>query len=436
MNFFNILKKKIIKKKAVVSIIGLGYVGLPLSLNFIQNGFNVIGIDQDPEKIISLKKKRSYISSIRSSYLKKYDFLHLSDSIKSIKNSDIIIYCLPTPINRSKKPNLKILRSAASFSAKFFSKGQMILLESTTYPGCTEDLFLPLLKKNNLDPDSNFFISYSPEREDPGNKEFSLSNTPKIVSGIGKNSLNLVSLLYENSNVRVHRTSNIKTAEMTKLLENTYRNINIGFVNEMKIICRKLDLNVNEIIQSAKTKPFGYMPFYPGPGVGGHCIPVDPHYLLWKLKKSNYVSKFIEISSKINDNMPNYIFNESFKIMSKRFKNPKELNILFIGLSYKKNIDDLRESPSLTLIKKFVDKKFSNLFYHDPFYSYKIPSTRNYSFSNIRYSGIDKEKLKNFQVIFLLTDHDNIKYDIFKQSNSLIFDTRNRIKKSMNVIQI
>lgn len=428
--------KKTINKKSIVSVIGLGYVGLPLSLNLIKNKIPVIGIDTDYKKIIKLKKKTSYISTISSKILSKYEFNNLSTQYSIIKNSDIIIYCLPTPINKKKTPNLSILKNAIRLSAKNFKKGQLIILESTTYPGCTEELFLPLLKKLKFKIDNDIFLGYSPEREDPGNKRYNIRNVIKVVSGVGPNSLKLASKFYESSNIKVHKVSNIKTAEMTKLLENTYRNINIGYANEMKIICKKLNLDINEVINSAKTKPFGFTPFYPGPGIGGHCIPVDPHYLLWKLEKNKYFSNFIKASTKINDAMPKFIFKESFKILKKNFKNFRSIKVLFVGLAYKKNIDDLRESPSLALINEFINRKFLNIFYHDPFHKKGIPHNRNFNYTKIKYSNINKSTINKFDVIYLLTDHDDLNYPILNNANSIIFDTRNVLEKRPNIINL
>tara|TARA_B100000963_G_C22635965_1_gene677626 strand:- start:12 stop:1331 length:1320 start_codon:yes stop_codon:yes gene_type:complete len=434
-NYFRHTLNKINNKSAIISIIGMGYVGLPLSINFINNKFNVIGIDNDDEKIRKLRNQKSYISSIPNKTIAKLNYTKLESDYVFIKDSDVVIFCLPTPINSKKLPDLRILKKATKTASKFFKKGQLVILESTTYPGCTEELFLPLFQKLNFVIDKNIFLAYSPEREDPGNKEFNLKNTTKVVSGIGQNSLNLVSELYKKSKVKIHKTSNIKTAEMTKLLENTYRNINIGFINEIKKICRSLNINVNNVINSAKTKPFGFTAFYPGPGIGGHCIPVDPHYLLWKLKKIGINSTLLRISSQINDTMPNYIYKESLKIIKKKFHKIKDINILFVGLSYKKNIDDLRESPSLDLIKIFKKNKFRNLFFYDPFYL-KIPLTRKVDLQSIRFVEFKKNRLTNFDVIFLLTDHDILNYNLFYKLKSLIFDTRNKLENKNNIYQL
>lgn len=429
------LSQKINSRRAIISVIGLGYVGLPLSINFIKHKFKVIGIDNDKKKISLLKKGESYISSISKKKFNKIKFDSLSSKFNSINTSDIIIYCLPTPISNKKLPDLRILKRSIDQSKIFYKKGQLIILESTTYPGCTEDLFIPILKSLGFEIESNFFLAYSPEREDPGNKNFNLKNTIKLVSGYGFNSLELSSKLYKKSKVKIHKTSSLKTAEMTKLLENTYRNINIGFINEMKIISRKLEININEVIDSAKTKPFGFNAFYPGPGVGGHCIPVDPHYLLWKSKKVGINPKLIKHSLLVNEAMPKYIYLESCNILKKKFKKIKNIKILFIGLSYKKNINDLRESPSLELIKIFKDKKFKYLSFYDPYYK-KIPITRKLNLQSINYLELNKKNIKHIDTIFLLTDHDSINYSLFNNFKSIIFDTRNKLNKNENVISI
>ena len=320
----NILKKKIKKKTIIVGIVGLGYVGLPLAKTFIRNHVKVYGFDTDKNKIKMLINGKSYIN-----YLKNKDILNMRSklepfsSFEKIYDCDAIILCLPTPIKKNKSPEMKYIENSLKNIQKYLRKGQILSLESTTYPGTTEEVILPYLKKFTIG--KNFFLVYSPEREDPGNKKYSNEKIPKVVGGITKNCLSIGYKLYQLMGTKIIKVSSVKIAEMTKLLENIYRSVNIGLVNELKLLCKKMNLNIFEIINTAKTKPFGFQAFYPGPGYGGHCIPIDPFLLSWKAKKYNFETDFIKLSGKINERMPGYICKKIIKFLQKEVKKKRNV---------------------------------------------------------------------------------------------------------------
>ena len=349
MNFYSTLLNKINKKKARIGIIGLGYVGLPLAIEFAKKKFNVTGFDIDVKKIESLKKNKSYINHISSVSIKQNQKnINFTFNFKNIKKNNIIILCLPTPLTINLNPDLSYIKKTLENIKKYLSEGQLIILESSTYPGSTRNIILPYLKKFKVG--ENFFLAYSPEREDPNNKKYKLKDIPKICSGYSKKCFNLTKSLYKQIIKKIVNVSSLETAEFVKLYENIYRSINIGLVNEMKMISYKLNLNIYEIINAAKTKPFGFQPFFPGPGVGGHCIPIDPYYLSWIANKENINTKLIYQAGKINSFMPSWIISETLKV--KKIK-----KTLLIGVAYKKNIDDTRESPALDFINIFNKKK-------------------------------------------------------------------------------
>ncbi len=409
----NNLKNKINSKKAIVCIIGLGYVGYPLLKLVSKSGFKTIGIDSDKNKLKKLKSNKLRNTLFTNNY-------------SNINRSDIIIFTLPTPINKQKKPDLKILKNSVYVASKYLKDYQLIIFESTSYPGTTEEC-TEILKNNSS---KKVLTAYSPERVDPGNKKFDIKNITKIVSADSIFELRLIELFYRKIFKKIVNSSDIKTAEMAKIFENIFRSVNIGLVNEMKQISKKLRINFIEVLKLAETKPFGFMKFLPGPGVGGHCIPVDPYYLNWVAKKNNVSSKFIELSGEINNKMPSILYNEICKIIKKfRIKNKPKL--LFIGLSYKKNINDYRNSPALKIFEKFINKKNLNIEYNDNF----IPSI---NISNKRYFSkkINYQKLNKFDIVILLTDHDYINYKKLSKFSNLILDCRNKFYNEKNVINI
>ena len=427
------LDKKIKKNKEIVGIFGLGYIGLPLALNFSKK-LKVYGFDIDKEKIKKLSKGQSYLSNIDSKEIlkaKKNGF-SVTSNFSLVKKLDVIIICVPTPLTYSRKPDLTFIKNTIDSMMPYLKKHQLISLESTTYPGTTNEIILPRLKKKGFSVGSDFYLSFSPERLDPGMKKIAINNIPKITSGITKKCLILSSKIYKKAYKKIIKISSTQAAETTKLLENVYRAVNIGLVNELKIFTDKMGLDIKEIIDAAATKPFGYTPFYPGPGLGGHCIPIDPYYLAWKANKIGVKTKFIKHAGEVNSSIPYLIVKKIVKLLKKSKK--KKPKILLLGIAYKKNINDLRESPGIKIIDLLIKKQF-NVYFSDP-YIKKIPKLRNYNFK-IKRVNINSKTLKKFDLIVLSTDHDNFNYKLIYNNSSLILDTRNAFKedKKNKVIQ-
>ena len=417
MHYKKQLLKKIDNKKAKVGIVGLGYVGLPLAKLFSRKKFDVIGFEIDKSKVIKLKEGKSYINHINNRKITSKKNLLATWDFKMINNVDIIILCLPTPVNANKTPNLSYIKKALINIKSYLKAGQIIILESSTYPGSTREIINNFLLKNKFIIGKNFFLGYSPEREDPNNKTFHIENIPKLCSGVSKSCKIITENIYKKIVNRVVSVSSIETAEFTKVFENTYRSVNIALVNEMKLLAKKKKLNINEIIDAADTKPFGFQAFQPGPGVGGHCIPIDPYYLSWVAKKNNLKSNFVDLAGKVNDEMPNWIIRESLKI--KKIK-----KALILGVAYKKNIDDVRESPALEFIKILNQKKIKTN-YFDP-YIKKLELKKNKILKSVKL-----QNLKYYDIIYIITDHDCIDYKKIKNNAKLIIDTRNVFKKEI-----
>ena len=416
MNYKIDLLKKINKKRCLIGIIGLGYVGLPLVNIFCQNKFKVLGFDIDKNKIKILKSKKSYIRHIPNKKIKQNSkYFFPTNNFSKIKKVNIIILCLPTPIKKNKKPNLSFIIRTIKEIKSHLQFGQLLILESSTYPGSTSDIILNVLKNEKFKLGKNFFVGYSPEREDPNNKKYTIRNIPKLCSGSTNNCRVLTSKIYSKVVKKVILMSSIEVTEFTKVFENTYRSINIALVNEMKLLAKKKNLNINEIISAASTKPFGFHPFQPGPGVGGHCIPVDPYYLSWVAKNNNIKSNFIDLAGKVNDMMPGWIIKESLK--GRKIK-----NALIVGVTYKKNIDDIRESPSLSFIEILNRKKIKVDFY-DPYV--KVLKSRKLK-KQIRVTKLST--IKKYDIVYILTDHDCINFIDIKNRAKLIVDTRNVYK--------
>ena len=424
------LVKRLKDKTAVIGVIGLGYVGLPLCLRFINKKFKVIGIENNLQKIDQLKKFTSSVPTIKKNEIKKAlnkNFI-VTNKYNFISKCDIIIICVPTPIKNNKNPDMSYIKFCASKIKKYLRSSQLIALESTVYPGATEEYFLPIIKNRKFQIGKNYFLGFSPEREDPGNKDFSIKkgNIPKVISGHSKKCLKVMRNLYKNISSTVPVTS-IKTAEFTKLLENVYRSVNIGFVNEMKVIANSMGIDINESIEAAKTKPFGYKAFYPGPGPGGHCIPVDPYILAWKAKKHNVQAKFIELSGNINKGMCAYIIHVLKMALKKYKKTLYGKKIFVLGLSYKKNTNDLRESPSFRLIK-LLKKYKCRITCADPFLE-KLDQKeliKNKQINNI--TEISKKNLKENDAVIIVTNHDKFSYSLIKKHAQIVIDTRNSFK--------
>jgi len=425
---YNYIKKKIKSKNFNVGIVGLGYVGLPLAIRYIRSNISVYGVDKDSSKVKSLRNGNNYIQSISTNYFKKHPN-RVSSDYKILKNCDVIFICLPTPL-KNKKPDLSYIINCGKNLKSIISMGQVIILESTVYPGVTRN-FIKLFINSKLIAGKDIFIGYSPERENPGEKNFSYKTTPKVISGLTNNCINIVDLVYKPIVGSRHKAETLEVAESSKLLENLYRAVNIALVNEFKIICDKLNINVFDVIESAATKNFGFQKFLPGPGWGGHCIPIDPFYLSWISKKNGYNPIFIKNAGRINHGMPFWVLQKVFKYFSNQ--NLNRLKILLLGLSYKKNVDDDRESPTFEFIK-ILQKKKIMYDYSDPFFdSIKIGRNFNKKLNSIL---LIKKNLKQYDCVILITDHDKFDYKYIARNSKIIFDTRGvyRNFKEKNII--
>ena len=406
---------------------------MPLSLSFVNTGFKVIGFDIDSKKVDQIKNKISHIWSISSKDLTNAMLKGFEPTLDISKISlvDIIIFCVPTPLTKYGQPELKYIIDSVKSILPYLKQGQLISIESTTYPGTTEEEVIPRLEKSGLVVGKDIFVCYSPEREDPGNKSYSTRTIPKIVGAYSKNCLDIAVSIYSQAVNKVVPVSSIKVAEMTKLHENIYRLINIGLVNEMKMICDKMKINIHEVVKAAQTKPFGFTAYYPGPGVGGHCIPIDPHYLTWKAKQFSIDTKFITLAQTINEDMPKWILDKLLEELNLRGLILNNLNILFIGIAYKKNVDDIRESPSIKLMKLLNHNK-ALIDYHDPY-------IKNFKFNFLKKKEKESIDLKakniaNYDLVVIATDHDNINYELIYQNAKLIVDTRGRYYSNDNKI--
>jgi UDP-N-acetyl-D-glucosamine dehydrogenase len=419
------------EKKAIIGIVGLGYVGLPLLLRFAEQGFKVIGFDIDKSKIDKLNKGESYIkyAGVERIVLahQKNQFIATNDFSKA-KDADALIICVPTPLNKHHEPDLSFIITTIETLLPYLHKGQLISLESTTYPGTTDEELKPRIESRGFVIGNDIYLVFSPEREDPGNMNYSIRNIPKIVGGITDKCLEAGIAMYKEIVDKVIPVSSAKVAEMTKLLENIFRSVNIGLVNELKMVTDKMGLNIWEIIDAASTKPFGFAPFYPGPGLGGHCIPIDPFYLTWKAKEFGIHTRFIELAGEINTQMPQYVVEKIAEALNERKKSINGSKILLLGLSYKKNIDDPRESASAKLMELLINKG-AVLQYSDPFIPV-FPGMRKYK-SALKSVSITKGILMAADCVLIATDHDDFDYDLIAQHSELIVDTRGRYKKEM-----
>jgi len=426
------LLRKIKDKTAIVAVIGLGYVGLPLAVEKAKAGYKTIGFDIQEKRVDMVNEGHNYIGDVVNEELDnlvKKGLLSATTDYSIVKEADFIAICVPTPLDEYKQPDISYVKNSTIEISKHLKKGSIVVLESTTYPGTTEELLLPILEQGSgLKCGQDFYLAFSPERVDPGNLIYKTKNTPKVVGGVGKDSTEIAAAMYRSVlEGDVLEVSSPKVAEMEKLLENTYRNINIGLANEMAIICNKMGINVWEVIEAAKTKPYGFQAFYPGPGLGGHCIPLDPYYLSWKAKEYDYHTQLIETSGIINDSMPQYIVERSSKILNK-FKKPLNgSKILILGVAYKQDIDDYRESPAIKVIENF-EKEGSIVDYYDPYvneYKYKGKIKKGIK-------ELTKEALKNADLVVITTAHTKVDYE-FVQANSIyVFDTKNAMKNIKN----
>lgn len=419
------IREKIETLKARVGIIGLGYVGLPLALEFAKKGMSVVGFDVDPNKIRSLNRSHSYIPDVPSEALREVvqaKKLSATADFRQLSKMDAVIICVPTPLRKTKDPDITYIVSAVDQVKKGLKKGQLIVLESTTYPGTTRELVLTELEKTDLRVGKDFYLAFSPERVDPGNKKFGIKNTPKIVGGITPACTEIACLLYNQIVDSVVPVSSSECAEMAKLLENTFRAVNIALVNEVALMCDRLKLDTWEVIDAAASKPFGFMPFYPGPGIGGHCIPLDPHYLSWKLKSLNFISHFIELAGELNSRMPEYVVERVADALNRQGKSVNGSKILILGVAYKKDVGDVRESPALDIIE-LLEKKKARLCYHDPY----VPRLQINHWS-AGSTPLDSKTIKNQDCVVVVTHHSCVNMGHVVEHAKLIFDTRNATK--------
>ncbi|MCK5127854.1 MAG: nucleotide sugar dehydrogenase [candidate division Zixibacteria bacterium] len=420
------MKKKLLQKikdrSAKIGIIGLGYVGLPLAVEFAENGFKVLGYDVWDKKVKLINSGKSDIDDIPDTQvapLVKTGYLKATTDDKILSQADCVFICVPTPLSKTKDPDISYILSACDSVVKYMHKDMLVVLESTTYPGTTDEVIMPRLEASGLKAGKDFYLAFSPERVDPGNAKYSTKNTPRVVGGITNKCTQMAKICYEQVIPNIYPVSSTRAAEMVKLLENTFRSVNIGLVNEVALMCRRLDMDVWEIIDAAATKPFGFMPFYPGPGLGGHCIPIDPHYLSWKLKTLNYYARFIELAGDINSHMPEWVIERITLLLNDRGKSVKNAKLYILGVAYKKNIQDIRESPALDVLK-LLDRLGAKLSYTDPY----VPIIK-WDNHEMKSTKLTAGKLKKSDMVIILTDHMDFNYEWIVENANLIFDTRN-----------
>ena len=421
----NPLRAKLQQHNATAAVIGLGYVGLPLALEIASAGFNVVGIDLDQNKIATLNEGQSYIGDVSDKTIGdaiKTERFTPTSNFSALRDVDTVSICVPTPLSKSRDPDISFILSATQQIRKHLHAGQLIVLESTTYPGTTDELILPELESSGLRVGKDFFLAFSPERIDPGNTAFNTHNTPKIVGGITAECTEIARVFYSQFIERVIAVSSTKCAEMVKLLENTFRSVNIGMVNELALMCDVLGVDVYEVIDAAATKPFGFIPFYPGPGLGGHCIPIDPHYLAWKLKALNFQARFIGLAAEINGMMPSVVTSLVAEGLNRFSKSIRGSKVLILGVAYKKNVSDCRESPALDIMRMLIEKG-AVLSYNDPF----VAALRMNG-KTLQSMELTSTNIENQDCIIILTDHSAYDFQRIVAGTKLVVDTRNATK--------
>ena len=419
----NDLQSKIEDKTAIIGIIGLGYVGLPLAVEFANSNFSVIGVDINQDRVNQLSKGENYIGDVSDDNLKQLissKQISATTDFSVLSKIDAVIICVPTPLNKLKDPDVSYILSVLDQLTKYVHPDMLISLESTTYPGTTRELILPALEKTSLVAGKDFYLCFSPERVDPGNENYQIKNTPKVLGGITEKCTEIGKQLYESIIDTVVPVSSPEAAETVKLLENTFRSINIGLANEVAIMCEKLGVDVWEVIDAAATKPFGFMKFTPGPGLGGHCIPIDPHYLSWKMKTLNYRARFIELAGEINTGMPLHVLDLISRGLNRFQQSINGSKILVLGIAYKKDIDDIRESPALDVMT-LLEQGGSEVDFYDSF----VPKIKWNDEDKYSQQKLSSETLHKYDAVVILTDHSNIDYDLVKSESILIVDTRN-----------
>lgn len=427
MSTKEMLLEKIQNKTAVIGVVGLGYVGLPLAVEKAKAGYKVIGFDIQQKRCDMVNEGHNYIGDVVDEELAdlvKKGMIYATTDYSKIAEVDCVAICVPTPLDKYKQPDITYVVNSTESIAKYLHKGMLVVLESTTYPGTTEEVVKPILEKTGLKCGEDFYLAFSPERVDPGNKFFKTKNTPKVVGGVTKDCTEIAATLYRNVlEGEIFTVSSPAVAEMEKILENTFRNINVALVNEMAILCERMGIDVWEVIEAAKTKPYGFMAFYPGPGLGGHCIPIDPFYLTWKAREYDYHTRLIEIAGEINDYMPEFVVEKASHILN-NFKKPLNgSKVLLLGAAYKKDIDDLRESPVLKVIEH-LEKRNAQVSYNDPY----IPE---FTHLGKHYVSVElkEETLRDADIVIITTDHSKYDYDFIVKNAKVVFDTRNATKE-------
>jgi UDP-N-acetyl-D-glucosamine dehydrogenase len=427
------LLNKIANKEIIVGVVGLGYVGLPLAVEKAKAGYKTNGFDIQPQKVEMLNQGINYIGDVVDSDLKELvenGMLSATCDFSFIKDVDFVAIAVPTPLDEYQQPDISYVRDSTIAVSKYLRKGSMVVLESTTYPGTTEELILPLLEQGSgLKCGEDFYLAFSPERVDPGNLIYQTKNTPKVVGGVGKDATEVIAAMYRNVlQGEIFEVSSPKIAEMEKILENTYRNVNIGLINELAILCNKMNINIWEVIEAAKTKPFGFTPFYPGPGLGGHCIPLDPYYLSWKAREYGFHTSMIEASMMVNDRMPEYTVERAGKILNRFRKALNGAKVLILGVAYKGDIDDYRESPAIKVIEEF-EKAGAEIEYYDPF----VKEYKEHGETKEGLAELTTEKLQQADLVVITTNHTKgIDYNFVRQNAKYIFDTKNAMKDIKN----
>lgn len=421
------IKEKLIEKTANLGVVGLGYVGLPLAVEKAKVGYRVIGFDVQKEKVDMVNAGRNYIGDVVNEDLKALvvsGYLKATSDFSEAAMCDCVCICVPTPLDKHQQPDISYVKASTESLVPYLHKDMLIVLESTTYPGTTEELLKPILESTGLVCGKDFYLAFSPERVDPGNLVFKTKNTPKVVGGVTPDCTDIAATLYENVlSAPVHRVSSPAIAEMEKILENTYRNINIGLINELAILCNRMGINIWEVIEAAKSKPYGFQPFFPGPGLGGHCIPLDPYYLSWKAREYGVHTSMIESSMMINDRMPEYCVERAMKMLNRRKKAMNGAKVLVVGVAYKQDVDDYRESPAIHVIER-LQAEGADVSYYDPW----IP---HFSHVTLKMQGIaelNETVLGDTDLVIVTAAHSNVDYDLIQKHSSLIFDTKNAMK--------
>jgi len=422
------LLDKLTSRQARIGIVGLGYVGLPLAVEFAETGFDVVGLDVNAGKVESINRGESYIPDIPTARMKplvEAGKLRATTAYADLSSVDALSICVPTPLRKTKDPDMSYVLDSIAGVAGVAHAGMLIVLESTTYPGTTEELIVPRLTEKGFTPGEDIFIAFSPERIDPGNQTYGVRNTPKVVGGVTPNCTDVVAAYYGAAVDHVVRVSSPTTAEMVKLLENTFRAVNIGLVNEVALMCDKLGIDTWEVIDAAKSKPFGFMAFYPGPGLGGHCIPIDPHYLSWKLKTLNYTARFIELASEINTSMPVYVVNKVADALNDDGKAVRGSRVLVLGAAYKRDVDDVRESPALDVIH-LLQQKGADVIYHDPY----VPVLKLHNGVKMASAAYSSALIAGADCVVVITDHTSYDWAAIVEGARLIVDTRHAVPRN------